>query len=94
MRTDEKYKDELFPPILSSIFRGGVIKNSELKGENIRWMRLADLFRDRRTCVISKTRSNIEIYCELWKECGNFIGDAFTAIKDCKGLLRQMFEQE
>ena len=27
IRTDEKYKDELFPPIASSIFRAGSIKN-------------------------------------------------------------------
>lgn len=27
MRNDDKYKDELFPPILSSIYRGGNNKN-------------------------------------------------------------------
>jgi hypothetical protein len=67
IRSDEKYKDELFPPILSSIYRGGMVKNSQLKHETIRWIRLPELFKDRKLCVFNRASSNIEIYCNQWK---------------------------
>lgn len=91
IRNDEKYKDELFPPILSSIYRGGVIKNKELNHDSLQWMRLPDLFKDKKLFVWHNKRSNIEIYCNQWKDCQNFIGDAFTAIKDSRSLLGKIF---
>ena len=67
IRSDEKYKDELFPPITSSLFRGGITKNKNLKMDTIRWVRLADLFKDKKMCLLPKGRSYFEIYCNQWK---------------------------
>jgi hypothetical protein len=44
--------------------------------------------------VLPRHRSHIEIYCNQWKECNNFIGDAFTTVKDCRFLLDRMFEHK
>lgn len=88
IRSNEKYQDELFPPIASSVFRGGSpYKPFCLQASAVKWVRLPDLFKDRSLCVLPIGRSSLETYCNRWEKCSNFIGDAFTAIKDCRVLL-------
>jgi hypothetical protein len=54
-------------------------------------MRLPELFKGKPLCILPNGRSNIEIYCNRWQVCHNFIGDAFTAVKDCRTLLESIF---
>lgn len=65
------YKDELFPPIASSIQRE--VKNKEAKLDKIKWVRLCELFKGRQLVIANPVqKSNLLLTCE--HNCNNFIG--------------------
>ena len=55
-----KYKDDLFPPVYSSLFS---LKKSRPKpGTEIKWMRIGNLFPDKHQILAKPASTDIEIF--------------------------------
>lgn len=55
-----KYKDDIFPPVYSSLFSSR--KQKTKLGADIKWMRLGTLFEEREMVLAKPNYSSIEIY--------------------------------
>lgn len=52
-----KYKDEIFPPVYSSLFEGK--KSRQKVGEEIAWMRISDIFKGRQLTLAKTSKNHI-----------------------------------
>lgn len=80
-----KYKDEIFPPVYSSLFQG---KKSRLKvGEEIAWMRLSDVFKDRELTLAKTFKTNILVTKTSQSYVEDYLLGAFNSLLGSPRLL-------
>ena len=85
------YVDEIFPPVLSSLFSyAGRKKN---KYPVLKWMRIPEIFPDQELIMWGSdpTRNHISASTNL--ACEYFV-QGLNCLKNNKGLLRRMFETQ
>lgn len=80
-----KYRDDIFPPVYSSLFC--IKKNRPKVGEQIKWMRLGDLFKQREMVLAKSKYTSIQITKHDEGYCQDYFPGTFNCLLGCPKIL-------